>query len=211
MKHKSVIIGLICLVIIAAGTGIYISIKDNHSVPMQTVSISADYPKYDSLVTLSDRADTVIKGKVVDYTYSELNVSQKIESDDEALNPGGEPDDSTIPYTIFTIEIEKTYKGSVSEGDTIQVKQLGGVFDNIEYVLEDGNSTDIEIEKKYVFFLETYSNSPASMVSPAQSSYEYDDNNNIVSNVKMNRGAENTNNEIVFTMEELESLFETGE
>lgn len=199
MKRKSMFIGLVCFVV--AITGIFLFSK-NTTTP-QKVTLSADYPKYDSLENLVDRADTIIKGKIIGSTYSELNITEKNKSDDEFLNPGGETDHSTIPYTIFTVEIEKTYKGNAGQKDTIQIKQLGGTIGNTEYVLEDEADAKLEEGKKYVFFLETYPDSPASLLNPIQASYEYDDNDNIISNKQFKQSEQN---KINFKMEDLDHI-----
>ena len=152
MKHKSIFIGLVCFVVVIVGIFFF----SQKTTTTKKVTISADYPKYDSLENLVDKADTIIKGKIIGFTYSELNVTQENQSDNEFLNPGGEKDNSTIPYTVFTVEIEKTYKGTVNEKDTIQIKTLGGIVGDTEYVLENSADTRLEEGKKYVFFLETY-------------------------------------------------------
>lgn len=104
---------------------------------MEKVIISVDYPDFDTLENLVDKADTIIKGKIIDFTYSELEITQGVNSDDEYLNPGGEIDDSITPYTVYSIQIEKAYRGDYDENDVIEVKQPGGIFGNVEYVLED--------------------------------------------------------------------------
>ena len=194
MKHKWIFISIACLTAIIAGI-LYFGQK---APTTKTVTISADYPKYDNLENLVEKADTIIKGKVIDYTYSDLNVTEESQPDDELQNPGGEKDNSTIPYTIFTVEIEEAYK---EEKDTIQIKTLGGIVGDTEYVLEDSSGSNIEEGKKYVFFLETYANSPASLLNSTQSSYEYDEHGNII-----RQGKEMGQNEINFTIEDLENI-----
>ena len=204
MKHKSIIIGLVCFVVVIAGIFFF----NQNTTTMKKVTISADYPQYDSLENLVDRADTIIKGKIIGFTYSELNVTQENQSDNELLNPGGEKDNSTIPYTVFTVEIEKTYKGTVNEKDTIEIKTLGGIVGDTEYVLENSDDSRLEEAKKYVFFLETYSDSPASLLNSTQASYEYDDDGNIITN---EQGKQTVQNEINFKMEDLDNIINSNE
>ncbi|MCL2320986.1 MAG: hypothetical protein FWC47_02640 [Oscillospiraceae bacterium] len=178
MKLKLFFIG--CISLIIAISGILLITSNNTTAKTQKVAIYADYPSYDNLQNLIDKADTIIKGKVIDFNYSYLNIIEKPESDNEFLNPGGEKDTSSIPYTIFTVEINKVYKGSVNKKDIIEIKQLGGTLGNIEYI--DKNAAKLNIGGNYIFFLETYPNSPASLLNPIQGSYEYDNNDNIIPN-----------------------------
>lgn len=199
MKHKPMIAIMVCFVVVI--TGAIITTKTTE--PMEKIVISADYPKYDTLENLVNRADTIVKGKIIDFKYSELNITQEVNTDDEYLNPGGEMDDSTTPYTIYMIEIEKAYKGKYTENDVIEVKQLGGISGNVEYILEESIDPKLEKEHNYVFFLETYSDSPASLLNPLQASYEYDENDNIINRV---HGKSNEQNKINFTMQELDDF-----
>lgn len=156
--------GIVCIGVIIA----FILYFSQKVLATKKVTISADYPIYDSLEELAGKADTIIKGKITGFTYKDLNVTEESQSDDERLNPGGEKDNSVIPYTVFTVEIEEVYKGTVREKDTIQIKTLGGIAGDTEYFLEDSGETGLEEGKKYVLFLETYSNSPASLLNPIQ-------------------------------------------
>jgi hypothetical protein len=191
MKLKLFFIGCACFII--AITGIFLTSKN--TTKMQKVIISADYPVYENLENLNDKADTIIKGKIIDFTYSQLNIYQKPQSDDEYLNPGGEIDNSLMPYTIFTVEIKQTYKGNINKVDIIKIKQPGGIIGNTEYVNED--NAKLKKGNNYVFFLETYPNSPASLLNPIQASYEYDDYDNIIPNEQ---------NKIKFKMNDLDNI-----
>lgn len=191
MKRKLIYVSL-TLIFFAINVVIF---TNRDAAKIQKVTISADYPVYENLETLTDRADTIIKGKIIDYKYSQINITQKNQSDDEYLNPGGEVDNSLQPYTIFTVEIKKTYKGNINKKETIEIKEPGGIFGNIEYVNED--SAMLKKGKNYVFFLETYSDSPASLLNPIQAKYEYDDNDNLIQDEK---------NKINFNMKDLENI-----
>lgn len=202
MKRKSIFIGLVCISVLITGVLIFANQKKS----IQKLTINGDYPEYGSLESLVDRADTIIKGKIINYTYSQLNIKDN-KSTDEFLNPGGKIDNSKIPYTIFTVEIEKTYKGNANKKDTIEIKQLGGVIGNIEYVFENDAEVKLEKGKKYVFFLETYADSPASLLNPIQASYEYDDNGNIISQ-KQNKLKEEK--KLLLKMEDLDSVISSN-
>lgn len=193
MKLKLIYVGFTFLFL---AIGLILFTNMNTST-VQKVTISADYPNYENLENLIDKADTIIKGKIIDFKYSQINISQKPQSDDEYLNPGGEIDNSLMPYTIFTVEINKTYKGNINKKETIQIKEPGGIFGNTEYVNED--SAKLKKGNNYVFFLETYPNSPASLLNPIQASYEYDDYDNIIPN---------EHNKIKFKIKDLDDKFQ---
>lgn len=197
MKRKSFFLGLACFFVIISG--IFFFSQES----LKKVVLSADYPKYDNLENLVEKADTIIKGKITHTEVKELNITEEVPADDPYLNPSGKKDISTLPYTIFSVEIERTYKGDVKENTTIQVKALGGTIEDTEYILEDGDHTNLETGKKYVFFLETYPNSPASLLNPTQSSYEYDTNDNIVAN---EQGKPSLNDNFNFEMKDLEAI-----
>ncbi|GLX66625.1 hypothetical protein [Paenibacillus glycanilyticus] len=190
MKHKKFYIVFAFLVLVI-GTVLLINRNDTS---VKKVSISADYPEYDNLDNLIDMADTIIKGKVIDYKYKEISIAQNPQTDDERLNPGGKIDDSLLPYTIYTVEVKKTYKGNIEKTETIQIKEPGGIFGNTEYINE--NSANLNKGNNYVFFLETYPNSPASLLNPIQASYQYDDKDNIIN--------DNNNQKIKFKMKDLD-------
>ncbi len=192
MKLKLLYVGSTFL-ILAIFAMIFIN---NNTSTVKKVTISADYPHYENLENLIGKADTIIKGKITDFTYSQINISQKPQSDDEYLNPGGELDNSLMPYTIFTIEIIKTYKGNINKKETIQIKEPGGIFGNTEYVNRD--SAKLKKGNNYVFFLETYPDSPASLLNPIQASYEYDAYDNIIPN---------EHNNIKFKIKDLDDIF----
>lgn len=190
MKLKS----LYVFTFIVLTIGVTLFINKNTST-VEKIYISADYPNYGSSEDLIDKADTIIKGKIIDFKYSEVNISEKPQSNDEQLNPGGEIDNSLMPYTIFTVEIKKTYKGNINKKEIIEIKEPGGIFGNTEYINED--SANLKKGKNYVFFLETYPDSPASLLNPIQASYEYDDHDNIIAN---------KHNKIKFKIKDLDNI-----
>jgi len=152
-------------------------------VPKQEVLIDASFPKYNSLGELENRADMIIEGRILSSTFKFLNVAQKpSDPSDERLNPGTDPADSPlIPYTIYDVEIDKVYKGDVTEKETIQVKQVGG--ENQKMIFKVNDSTELKVSGDYIMFLAAFEDSPASLLNPIQGSYELVDNQ-IIANDK---------------------------
>jgi len=136
-----------------------------------TVVVSQDFPHYKSIDSLAERADAIIKGKVVNTRVEAINDRVISESTNEELNPGGNPPVEKNIYTIYTIEIEEAYKGNYKPGDTLDFKELGGTVGNTTFVAEE--KVDISNEYDYIFFLATYDNTPASLLNSIQSLYIY--------------------------------------
>ena len=140
-----------------------------------TVIASEDFPNYSSINDLSDRADTIIKGNVIQTRVEALNDRvQASEADQELaqsaeLNACYDDPASAKIYTIHTIQVAESYKGTFAAGDTIEVKQLGGQLDNTEIINDDHVS--LIPTKDYVLFLETYEDTPASLLNSIQSLY----------------------------------------
>ncbi|WP_338543424.1 hypothetical protein [Paenibacillus tundrae] len=140
-----------------------------------TVIASEDFPNYPSINDLSDRADTIIKGNVIQTRVEALNDRvQASEADQEnsqevTLDAGNEELAFDKIYTIHTIQVAESYKGAFVAGDTLEVKQLGGQLNNTEIINDDHVS--LIPTKDYVLFLETYEDTPASLLNSIQSLY----------------------------------------
>ncbi|MCG7376709.1 hypothetical protein MH215_06865 [Paenibacillus sp. ACRSA] len=140
-----------------------------------TVIASEDFPNYSSINDLSDRADTIIKGNVIQTRVEVLNDRvQAPEADQEnaqkvTLEAGNEELAFDKIYTIHTIQVAESYKGAFVAGDTLEVKQLGGQLNNTEIINDDHVS--LIPTKDYVLFLETYEDTPASLLNSIQSLY----------------------------------------
>ncbi len=110
-----------------------------------------DYPWYDSIDALYEKADLVIRGKILDSRVDWMShvIEQTAEEEsDPILNPGRKNDDKVIT-TIYTVEITAIYKGSTDK--TTKVLQLGGETDTAIYIYE--GTPEININKEYVMFL----------------------------------------------------------
>jgi hypothetical protein len=141
----------------------------------EDVFLNASYPTYTSVPELTDQANLIVEGTIVSTATREIDVSSPLtdqEAADPELNPGGteQGEQSLMVYTVHQVRVERVIKGSASEGDTIEVKELGGTVGKARYatdygvVLDDGGS--------YVLFLQTFETAPASLLNPIQSVYE---------------------------------------
>lgn len=128
--------------------------------PEKMVTISADYPEYDSVEALTDRADLIVQGTVKEMQYKQIDIS---------LGKGS--DDSPSPYTVYTVAVDEVFKNDGNVGETIEVKVPGGIFDGVAYVIEGTDSPLLEKNQSYVLFLATYENLPASLLNLTQAAY----------------------------------------
>lgn len=69
-----------------------------------TIGAGQDFPSYASIDSLSQTADTIIKGTVISTRVEKINDMVKSDSEDEQVNPGGEPSDISKIYTIYTVD-----------------------------------------------------------------------------------------------------------
>ncbi|WP_440119026.1 hypothetical protein [Paenibacillus sp. QZ-Y1] len=140
-----------------------------------TIVASEDFPNYSSIGDLSERANTIVKGSVIQTRVEALDDRAQVSVTgdgnvmDEPLNPGGEEVPFEKIYTIHTIQVAESYKGDYTAGDQIEVKQLGGQLGNIEIINDD--NLKLIPAKDYVLFLETYEDTPASLLNYVQSLY----------------------------------------
>lgn len=136
-----------------------------------------DYPYYDSIEEAKNKADMIIEGTILSTKTVTLDPAQKLtdeEKKDPGLYPGGPEESSSFVYTIYQVEVVSKYKGEVEKGDTIEFKRLGGTEANVHYVEED--AMNMEIGETYILFLETYPDSPASLINPIQGVYKCEGN-----------------------------------
>ncbi|WP_427051705.1 hypothetical protein [Paenibacillus sp. TC-CSREp1] len=139
-----------------------------------TIIASEDYPSYGSVDALSERADTIVKGNVIQTRVQALNdMAQANSSSLNDINAAESAVNEQVSfdkiYTIYTVQVTDSYKGHYSAGDQIEVKQLGGQLGNTEIVNDD--SVKLMPTKDYVLFLETYEDTPASLLNTVQSLY----------------------------------------
>jgi len=144
MRNFAVLVGLLGLTL--AGT----------SCSDRTVEYRADWPAYESLDALYGRADLVVQGAIAGPGKA------------QELKTGGDAADTTV-YTVVDLTVVRVFKGSAKNGQKIQIKQLGGTFKGVDY--RAGDMPYLAQGKTYVLFLETYPDSPASLLNPQQGQY----------------------------------------
>ena len=166
---KKIIAGLLIAVLAIAGIGIGYKINQVDASEEETsvTVLQADYPQYNTAEELVGSSDLIFTGTVKSIEYQMIDVSTDKEPDEDT----GFVDDEEMPYTLYTIDVDKVYKGSI-ESSTIIVKRAGGNFGSDEYVVE--NASEIAKGKKYLFVTETYEDTYPSLLNADQSSYDMD-------------------------------------
>lgn len=136
----------------------------------------ADYPTYDTPADLVDSADLVIQGRVLKTRVEEAYPDSNAETD-PALNPQAGLDASEleeidpIVLTVATVMVTEVIKGDVRVGQRVEVSQLGGRLDGVEYV-DRGTHLVVPRNAEYVFVLAEHSAAPFDLLNPEQGLYE---------------------------------------
>lgn len=146
----------------------------------EVIYTSALYKNYDDVKSLEDYSDLIVKGTVIGTTVDWIDASMDPDAtDDERSNPGGEVDRTKEIFTVHKVRVDNSYKGDIEKGDIIEVKQFGGETENT--IMIDEDVTYLEEDKEYILYLETYEDSPATLLNPIQAYYRYD-NGKIIKN-----------------------------
>lgn len=117
---------------------------------------TVDYPGYKDADELVGSTDVVFSGVVYE-KRCELDVNKTL-------------------YTIYGVYVDKVYKGNI-EKDMVYVSVTGGELkkNNLTY---SGETVNLDIDNRYLFFTSDYGNGYLSMVNNNQSAYSMDYMNN---------------------------------
>ncbi|WP_141131615.1 hypothetical protein [Anaerovirgula multivorans] len=164
-----------------------------------TTIVYADYPYYPSIDALAEKAAIIIEGTIVD---------SRVEEIDHRMNPSSDTPPSMMVYTVYTVEVSNSYKGDVEPGETIEIKQIGGEGKTMVYIVGEEDNVNFVENRKYVMFLRTYENFPASLLNPIQACYSYEED---IVNTKSTVDNEqfisvNEKNDLTLTIEDLERI-----
>jgi len=117
----------------------------------------------------------IVKAEIISSRGESININL---SDDSAFN-------LYMIHTIYSLKITDVYYGNVAIGDIIEVKQMGGKYDN-RVLIVSGVYTPLSDDDELIFFLHCFYESrgvqlPIAITSPFQGvfrpggSYGYDD------------------------------------
>lgn len=123
-----------------------------------------EYPYYESLTKLSNKATGIFTGKIVGKEV--LYINDKTGETASDKNEKNNPDDYEL-YTVYEIRPAEIFYGEFKKDNTIKVKIMG---DGETVVSNDAPALDIAEE--YLFFINYYGSTPSSLLSNIQSIYK---------------------------------------
>ena len=131
-------------------------------LPTYTSQIDAISVFFENYEQANSYCDAIVIGNI-----EKVHAPQELISGEATNRLTGEKETLTDIFTVSDIQVSKVIKGNVSPGETIQVKQYGGLFNGIEHRI-DG----IEFFKqgeRHIFFLRGFKNkSPYSCINDTQ-------------------------------------------
>ena len=123
-----------------------------------------EYPYYESLTKLSNKATGIFTGKIVGKEV--LYINDKTGETALDKNETSNPDDYNL-YTVYEIQPTEIFYGEFNKDNTIKVKIMG---DGETVISHDAPALDIAEE--YLFFINYYGSTPSSLLSNIQSIYK---------------------------------------
>jgi hypothetical protein len=119
------------------------------------VTVVADYPSYETVAALFNKATVVVE--------ADVSGNSRVTRDEET---------DALVVTVRTARVVTAYKGAVRVGDSIDVKEMGGMLEGV--VHQEAGGVPLTGDARHVLFLETYPDSPASLLNPTQGQYLVD-------------------------------------
>ncbi|MCI9359143.1 MAG: hypothetical protein HFH59_16985 [Lachnospiraceae bacterium] len=163
MKRKQLYGLLIILAIACVGVGWNINHSGNSKNKTNVTILQAEYPQYDTAPDLVGASDLVFQGTVRNIKYQMLDVSTEKGRDQDT----GLLESEAMPYTLYTIDVEKVYKGTI-QTPTVTIKRPGGNFGNNEYIVED--ASEISAGRDY-FALNTVKTECSEIINELETVY----------------------------------------
>ncbi len=175
-----VIYGLLVLVL-ASGCGITkgsrnavgnntenVGYEENSNSEKIGVYQNVDYQKYKDADELVGSTNLVFSGTVYE---------KRCELLDERMDKSGViTDEEKTLCTVYGVYIDKVYKGDI-EKDMVYVSVTGGELEKNNRIYS-GETVELDIDNKYLFFASDYGDDYLSLVNIHQSAYIMDDESN---------------------------------
>lgn len=206
MKINRLLILMLCFAVMIVTVGCSTGKVNVQQQEKLVARVYGDYPEYSSVDELAEKADVIIEGTVVNSRLEEIDDLIAPLGQDEKFKPNEQPQSSKKIYTVYTIKVSDAFKGVIKPGETIEVKQIGGEGENVIYVADE--SVEFVQNKKYIMFLTTYENSPATLLNPIQSSYSYDEESATLKSGQEELVSVNEKNNLTLTVGDLEKIKE---
>lgn len=144
----------------------------------EVLTSSAAYPAFSTSAELATSADLIVRGVTLS-SHTEKKFMEQSIGGDQLTNPqAGLPKDEqkraledSYVVTISTVRVDEVLKGKATVGDTVEVSQLGGKSDGVQY--QDEGTRLLEIgHDSYLLFLAAHgSGKPYDLPNPGQAMY----------------------------------------
>ncbi|GAA1458779.1 hypothetical protein NE857_27600 [Nocardiopsis exhalans] len=139
----------------------------------------ADYPVYDTPEELLSSADLVVEGVITASSVREIDILLPPE---EGLGPDADPapgaadteEEVLLVFTVHEVEVTSVLSGDADVGQSIEIKQLGGVLDGVEYVEEGAIALDPG--EPHLLILSGIHDVPLSLINSHQGAYSVESN-----------------------------------
>ncbi|MFL1378321.1 hypothetical protein [Nocardiopsis protaetiae] len=133
-----------------------------------------DYPVYDTPEDLLTSADLVVEGIITSSSVREIDILLPPE---EGLDPAADPasgvpdpeEEALLVFTVHEVQVTSVVSGDAEVGETIEIKQLGGVLDGVEYI--EPGAVALEAGRPHLLFLSGVYDVPFSLINAHQGAY----------------------------------------
>ncbi len=181
MRKIILVIYGLSILIIASGCGITkgsgtsagnntenVGYEENSNSEKINVNQCVDYPGYKDADELVGSTSVIFSGTVYEKRCELL--------DDRTDKSVSIPEEEKHLYTIYSVYIDKVYKGDI-EQDIVYVSVTGGELEKNNRIYS-GETVELDIDNKYLFFASDYGDDYLSLVNIHQSAYIMDDESN---------------------------------
>ncbi|MFF3955547.1 hypothetical protein ACFYY1_20265 [Streptomyces sp. NPDC001890] len=142
----------------------------------EVIAYQADYPVYDSLDEVVEKADLIVKGTVVGSTVKELRPEKSTDTDpltnpQAGLSEEEAAETDPVVITVSEVKVSEVLAGDAEPGDIVEVSQLGGERGNVTYQ-EKHTTTLAKNGTQYVLMLAGHgASAPYDLLNPEQALY----------------------------------------
>lgn len=187
MKHKAMLYTVVAVFFLVVGT-LFLANKmdDDKGSPTEVQEtknktqvvravVNTEYPMYRNFEELVAHSDSVFNGEVASYedklvdTKAKIDVTGLTAEEREAVSINQNTDDAIFPCRVFKVRVTEDFKGNHEVGDIVEVKQLHGKKNGLDY--SESGVVLLETGNEYLLFLQDYEGSPSSIVNPTQGMY----------------------------------------
>ncbi len=181
MRKIILVIYGLSIVVLASGCGITkgngnaagnstenVGYAENSNSEKINVHQSADYMEYKDANELVSSTELVFSGTVYEKRCELL--------DDRTDKSVSIPEEEKHLYTVYGVYVDKVYKGDI-EKDMVYVSVTGGELEKDNRIYS-GETVNLDIDNKYLFFVSDYGDDYLSLVNVNQSAYSMDDESN---------------------------------